>query len=267
MDEARPLALRGLCKRYRGRAGWLGRARAVEALVDVDLDVEAGATTALVGSSGCGKSSTALCALRLIEPDRGSIRLEGRELMGLSQAALRPLRPRMQAVFQDPWASLHPRQTVEEIIGEALSVHGLATGSERTDRVERALAEVGLPAEAMGRRPGAFSGGQRQRIAIARAIALEPRLLVCDEPTSALDPSIQAQILALLERLQHERGLGLLLITHDLGVARRLARRVVVMAEGRIVEDRPCEALFEDPRHPESRALLDAARGTTGAGH
>jgi ABC-type glutathione transport system ATPase component len=254
--EAPLLELRGLCKRFAARRGLLGARKEVQAVVDVDLDVQAGQTTALVGASGCGKSTTARCALRLLEPDEGSVRFEGRELTRLSAPELRRLRPQMQLVFQDPTTSLNPRLTVREIVGEALEVHGLARGGELDDRVAAALDEVGLPLDAMARRAHHFSGGQRQRIAIARAIALEPRLLVCDEPTSALDPSVQAQILALLSKLQQERGLGLLFISHDLGVVRHIAHRTAVMERGRIVEDRATDALFEDPRHPASRTLL-----------
>ncbi len=260
MTDRPLLELRGLCKRFRARRGLLGRRDAVDAVVDVDLELAAGTTTALVGPSGCGKSTTALCALRLIEPDAGQVVFEGQDITALDAAALRRLRPRMQVVFQDPWASLNPRQRVRDIVGEALEVHGLAAGSAVNDRVAEALDAVGIGRDAMDRRPDAFSGGQRQRIAIARAIALEPRLLVCDEPTSALDLSVQAQVLALLRRLQRERDLGILFISHDLGVVRHLAQRVAVMEAGRIVEDRPTDELFEDPQHRASRALLENVR-------
>jgi ABC-type microcin C transport system duplicated ATPase subunit YejF len=252
------LELRGLCKRYPARRGLLGGGRpAVEAAVDVDLVVEAGQTTALVGESGSGKSTVALCALRLLEPDAGQVLLEGQDLTAMGQAALRPLRPRFQAVFQDPWASLNPRMCVRDLVGEALEVHSLARGDEVDDRVARALDEVGLPRDAMTRRPAAFSGGQRQRIAIARALVLEPRLLVCDEPTSALDVSVQAQVLALLRRLQQQRGLGILFISHDLGVVRQMARRVAIMQAGRVVERGETRAIFEAPQHPTTQALLE----------
>jgi len=263
MSQAPLLSVRGLCKRYGSRRGLLGRGRpAVDAVVDVDLDISAGTTLALVGESGSGKSTTGLCVLRLIEPDAGSIVFEGRELATVSQATLRPLRPRMQAIFQDPWASLNPRLTVRELVGEALEVHGLASRAELSDRVAAALDAVGLPRDAMARRPAAFSGGQRQRIAIARALVLEPRLLVCDEPTSALDLSVQAQVLALLRRLQHERGLAYLFITHDLGVVRQLAQRVAVMDAGRIVENRETRELFGAPEHPATRRLLESLERT-----
>jgi len=257
MTQSPLLSVRGLCKRYGARRGLLGRGRpAVDAVVDVDLDIPAGTTLALVGESGSGKSTTGLCVLRLIEPDAGSIVFEGRELGSMSQAALRPLRPRMQAIFQDPWASLNPRLTVRELVGEALEVHGMASSAELGDRVAAALDAVGLPRDAMTRRPAAFSGGQRQRIAIARALVLEPRLLICDEPTSALDLSVQAQVLALLRRLQDERGLAYLFITHDLGVVRQLAQQVAVMDAGRIVENRKTRELFGAPEHPATRRLL-----------
>ena len=259
MSAAPLLEIRGVTKRYPGRRGLLGGGRpAVDAAVDIDLDVAAGETTALVGESGSGKSTVALCALRLLEPDAGSVRFEGRDLTAMSQAQLRPLRPRFQAVFQDPRASLNPRMTVRDLVGEALEVHGLARGAEADTRVARALADVGLPVDTMGRRPAAFSGGQRQRIAIARAIVLEPRLLVCDEPTSALDLSVQAQILSLLRRLQRQRGLTMLFISHDLGVVRQLAQRVAVMDAGRIVEQGPTRQLFDAPGHARTRELLEA---------
>ncbi len=255
------LEVRGLCKRYRARRGLLGGGRpAVDAVVDVDLEIQEGTTLALVGESGSGKSTTGMCVLRLLEPDAGSIRFEGRELRGLSQAELRPLRPRLQAVFQDPWASLNPRLKVRELVGEALEVHGLARGKAADARVVEAITAVGLPADATSRRPAAFSGGQRQRVAIARALVLEPKLLICDEPTSALDLSVQAQVLALLRRLQRERGLAMLFITHDLGVARHMAQRVAVMEAGRIVEQGETHRIFEAPEHPTTRQLLESSR-------
>ena len=252
------LEVRGLCKRFPARRGLLGGGRpAVDAVVDLDLDIPAGSSLALVGESGSGKSTVGLCILRLLEPDAGSILFEGKDLATMGQAALRPLRPRFQAVFQDPWASLNPRLTVRELVGEALEVHGLAQGDAVDDRVAAALDDVGLGRDAMAQRPAAFSGGQRQRIAIARALVLEPKLLVCDEPTSALDLSVQAQVLALLRRLQQERGLATLFISHDLGVVRHLAQRVAVMEAGRIVERGETRALFEAPGHPTTRRLLE----------
>jgi oligopeptide transport system ATP-binding protein len=260
VSSASLLEVRGLCKRYPARRGLFGGGRpAVDAAVDVDFEIRAGETLALVGESGSGKSTVALCVLRLLDLDAGSIRFEDRDLTAMGQAALRPLRPRFQAVFQDPWASLNPRFTVRDLVGEALGVHGLAHGEERDRRVVAALQDVGLASDVLDRRPAAFSGGQRQRIAIARALVLEPRLLVCDEPTSALDVSVQAQVLSLLRRLQRERELAILFISHDLGVVRHMAQRVAVMDAGRVVEDRQTTHLFEDPRHPTSRALLEAA--------
>ncbi len=257
MTAALLLEVRGLYKRFPAQRGLLGGGRpAVDAVVDVDLTIPAGSTLALVGESGSGKSTAGLCVLRLVEPDAGSIKFEGRDLAAMGQAALRPLRPGFQAVFQDPWASLNPRLTVRDLVGEALEVHGLAQGSAVDDRVAAALKDVGLPGDAMTRRPSAFSGGERQRIAIARALALEPRLLVCDEPTSALDLSVQAQVLALLRQLQQERGLAYLFISHDLGVVRQLAQQVAVMDAGRIVELGETRSLFEAPCHATTRRLL-----------
>ncbi len=253
------LQVRGLCKSFPGRGRLLGASRApVRAVVDVDLDIARGETLALVGESGSGKSTTGLCILRLVEPDAGEIVFDGHDLTALTQAKLRPLRPRLQAVFQDPRGSLNPRMTVRELVGEALLVHGLCSPSDLDERLAVVLQEVGLPADAMAQRPHAFSGGQRQRIAIARALALGPDLVVCDEPTSALDVSVQAQVLDLMRQLQQQHGLAYLFISHDLGVVRHIAHNVAVMKAGRIVENGPVRAVFEDPQHPYTRALLAA---------
>ncbi len=240
------------------QGGWWRR-RHVPAVRGVSLEVPPGRTLALVGESGSGKSTVARLALRLLAPDRGRVWWGTEEVGGLPARALRPLRRRVQMVFQDPYASLNPRMRVGEAVGEGLRVHepGLSR-AERRARVEAALAEVGLPASAFDRWPHEFSGGQRQRIGIARALILRPQALVLDEPTSALDVSVQAQIVDLLLRLQREHGTGYLFITHDLALVRWLAARVAVMFAGRIVEEAPLDALFAAPRHPYTQALLDA---------
>ncbi len=252
------LQIRALRKSFPVGGGGFGRRPRLVAVDDVDLDVGGGETVGLVGESGCGKSTLARLALRLIEPDSGEIRFEDRDLRALGRRDLRNMRRRMQIVFQDPFASLNPRMTVAETIAEGLRVHGLARGVDRERRVAELLEIVGLAPEHAGRYPHEFSGGQRQRIGIARALALEPRLIVADEPVSSLDVSIQAQILNLLLDLQKRFGLAYLFISHDLRVVRHLSRRVAVMYLGRIVEYGPAEALYDRPQHPYTEALLSA---------
>ncbi len=241
------------------RRGVLRRAvGAVRAVDGVSLVVHAGETLGLVGESGSGKSTMGYASLGLA-PATGKISFEGRDIARLSGPALRRLRARMQIVFQDPFGSLSPRLSVGEIVAEGLRVHERLTGGERARRVAEALDEVGLPAEAADRYPHEFSGGQRQRIAIARAMVLKPRYVVLDEPTSALDVSIQAQIVALLRRLQIAHGLGYLFISHDLRVVRALAHRVAVLRQGVIVEAGPAEQVIGAPRHAYTRVLMAAA--------
>ena len=254
------LRVLGLRTWFPVRAGLLQRPVAwVRAVDGVDLDVPEGRTLALVGESGCGKTTVGLSILRLLEPQAGQVWFEGRDLLRLSGAELRPQRRRLQIVFQDPFASLNPRLRVRDAIAEGMNAFGIGESeSERSDRVSELMERVKLDPAQMGRYPHEFSGGQRQRICIARALAVEPRLLVCDEAVSALDVSIQAQILNLLRDLQQELGLAYLFITHDLGVVRHLADRVAVMYLGQIVEERPTEQLFEDPQHPYTRGLLAA---------
>jgi len=231
----------------------------VQAATDVDLEVARGETLALVGESGCGKTTVGRSILRLVEPQAGRILFEGVDLRALSRTELRERRRQLQIVFQDPMASLNPRMRVREIVAEGMRSFGLVSDEAAlTRRVGEALERVQLDPEQMWQYPHEFSGGQRQRICIARALAVEPKLLVCDESVSALDVSIQAQILNLLAELQRDLGLAYLFITHDLGVVRYLADRVAVMYLGRIVETAPTEALFTDPRHPYTRGLLDA---------
>lgn len=229
--------------------------RRLRAVDGVDLDVGRGETLGIVGESGCGKSTLARLMLRLIAPTTGRIRIGGEDVTGLSEAAMRPRRRMIQAVFQDPVSSLNPRWTVRDIIAEPLRGVGRA---EADARVMELLALVGLPGEAASRYPHAFSGGQRQRIAIARALAPSPDVIICDEATSALDVSVQAQILNLLAELQGRLGLSIVFVSHNLGAVRHVSQRVAVMYLGRIVEIGPEDAIFDRPAHPYTQALLAA---------
>ena len=235
-----------------------GGAGLVKAVDGVSFTVHAGETFAIVGESGCGKSTVARLVLRLIEPTRGAVRLEGRDLTGLTSAELRKLRGRLQIIFQDPYGSLNPRMTVGDMLAEPLMLHDVVPTAQRGARVAELLRLVGLRAEAAQRYPHEFSGGQRQRLAIARAVAAEPRVIVCDEPVSALDVSIQAQILNLLADLQRRFGLAYVFISHDLAVVRQIAAQVAVMYLGRFVETGSADEIFARPRHPYTRALLAA---------
>jgi peptide/nickel transport system ATP-binding protein len=228
----------------------------VRAVDGVDFELRAGETLALVGESGCGKSSLARALVGLNPITSGSAELAGRPITGLSRSAMRPFRRELQLVFQDPYASLNPRFTIAQTLAEALLLHDKATRRTVDAKICELLAQVGLDADLRARYPHEFSGGQRQRISIARALAVEPSLLLCDEVTSALDVSIQAQILDLLRSVQQRLGLSYLFITHDLGVVRYIAHRVAVMYVGQIVELRETESLFESPAHPYTKALL-----------
>jgi oligopeptide transport system ATP-binding protein len=253
------LEVEGLKKYFPIRGGVFGRVKGqVKAVDDVTFHVDDGETLGMVGESGCGKTTVGRALLRLIEPTAGAVRFEGKDVIGLSGEDLRKIRRRMQIIFQDPYSSLNPRMTVEGIVGEALTVHGIARGQERRRRVEQLLVKVGLSARHIGRYPHEFSGGQRQRIGIARALALEPKFIVCDEAVSALDVSIQAQILNLLMDLQQELGLSYLFIAHDLSVVEHISNRVAVMYLGKVAEVAPAGTIYEHPLHPYTRALLSA---------
>jgi peptide/nickel transport system ATP-binding protein len=230
----------------------------IKAVDDVTFEIRRGETLGLVGESGCGKSTVGRTILRLYQPTDGKIRFDGQDITNLRESELRPLRRRMQMVFQDPFASLNPRHSVGRIVGEPLRVHGLAKRRQVGKRVRELLEIVGLPADAAGRYPHEFSGGQRQRIGLARSLALNPDFIVCDEPVSALDVSIQAQIINLLEGLQTDFDLTYLFIAHDLAVVRHISDRIAVMYLGWIVEISPAEELYDNPLHPYTISLLSA---------
>ena len=252
------LALRKVSRHFRlPREGWAA-APVLRALESVSLEIAAGEVLGLVGESGSGKSTLGRVALRLIEPTSGTIEFEGADITTRTGRGLRELRARMQMVFQDPYASLNPKRRVGDALDEVLKLHGLSAPADRSERVVKLLEQVGLSADDRSRWPREFSGGQRQRIAIARALAVRPRLLVADEPVSALDVSVQAGILALLRSLQSELNLAMLFISHDLGVVEVMADRVMVLYLGRVMEVAPTRALYTAPRHPYTAGLLAA---------
>ncbi len=258
------LEVQDLVKHFPIRKGFLRRQTgAVKAVDGVSFFIREGETLGLVGESGCGKTTTGRCILRAIEPTSGQIYFKDKnlgkvEVVGLEKAELKQLRQNMQMIFQDPYSSLNPRMTLLQIVGEPLLVNGVAKGKEIEDRVAELLRVVGLRPEYMVRYPHAFSGGQRQRIGVARALALNPQLIVCDEPVSALDVSIQAQILNMLQDLQEQFGLTYLFVAHDLSVVEHISDRVAVMYVGKLVESAKTEELFMNPMHPYTEALLSA---------
>lgn len=256
------LTAKGLTKTYKQRSGKFGfGSTTIKALDDVAVSVQQGRTLAVVGESGSGKSTLARCLLQLQPLDAGEVHFEGRNLAGLNGSELRAARRHLQMVFQDPFASLNPRMKVGDIVGEGLLIHKLGNASERRERVVRMLQRVGLLATDMEKYPHEFSGGQRQRIGIARALVLEPKLVVCDEPVSALDVSIQAQILLLLKELQQEMGLSYLFISHDLRVVRHMADEIAVMHHGRVIEQGDVARIYAEPQQEYTRKLLNSIPG------
>jgi oligopeptide/dipeptide ABC transporter ATP-binding protein len=258
------LSVDGVSKRFAGPSSLMRRFTgkpqlAVHALNSVNLDVYRGETLGIVGESGCGKSTLARCMVRLYEPDEGAIRFEGRDISTLKAGERRAFNRRVQMIFQDPYSSLNPRMTVKQILGEALGVHKMRKPADIPGRIAELLDLVRLPQDSAARYPHEFSGGQRQRIGIARALAVEPDVIVADELVSALDVSVQAQVVNLLLQLQEKLHLTVIFVAHDLRLVRHISHRVAVMYLGQIMELSPAEALFTTPRHPYSKALLDAA--------
>ncbi len=253
------LEVRGLKKYFPIRGGFLRRVVAqVKAVDDVSLSIERGRTLGLVGESGCGKSTLGRAVLRLDEPTAGEVVLDGQPITGISHRELKQRRREMQIIFQDPYASLNPRRTVLQTLREPLDLHRIGTPGERRRRVEQLLELVGLRPESLSRYPHEFSGGQRQRIGVARALALDPKLIIADEAVSALDVSVQAQVLNLISDLQTQLGLSFLFISHDLAVVQHVSHDVAVMYLGKIVESGPARDVYANPKHPYTRALLTA---------
>ncbi|MFA9557721.1 ABC transporter ATP-binding protein [Evansella sp. AB-rgal1] len=259
MSQKELLKVTNLKKYFPIKGGFFGKKiNDVKAIDDISFSIKEGETLSIVGESGCGKSTTGRAVLRLDEPTEGSIEFDGVDLLTLNKKQMRKMRKDIQIIFQDPYASLNPRQTVRQILNEAIEIQNVVPKKERNDTIHNLMEIVGLQPHQIDRFPHEFSGGQRQRIGIARALSVNPKLIVCDEAVSALDVSIQAQILNLLKRLQREFNLTYLFISHDLGVVRHISDRIVVMYLGRIVEIGDKKSIFENPEHPYTKALLSA---------
>jgi len=252
------LEVRGIKKHFTSKKGLWGTGKTVRAVDGVDLTLYDGEVVSIVGESGCGKSTLGRCVLRLIEPTEGTISFNGTDIRAMKAEELRRTRREMQLVFQDPYASLNPRKTIGDILRLPLHIHGIGTAQEQREKVKRMIEIVGLTETHLGRYPHEFSGGQRQRIGIARALILQPKLIVADEPVSALDVSVQAQILNLMQDLKQEFKLTYMFISHDLSVVRHISDRVAVMYLGRIVEVADKKSLYESPQHPYTKALLSS---------
>lgn len=253
------LEVNNLKQHFPIKGGILGRTvNHVKAVDDISFTIFEGETLSIVGESGCGKSTTGRAILRLDEPTGGSVKFEGKDLLSLSKSKMREMRKDLQVIFQDPFASLNPRQSVSQILGEALAIQNIVPANKRRERIIELLGYVGLRPDQIDRFPHEFSGGQRQRIGIARALAMQPKLIICDEAVSALDVSIQAQVLNLLKSLQRQFKLTYLFISHDLGVVRHISDRVMVMYLGKVVEIADKKSLFDNPQHPYTQALLSA---------